>query len=168
MKNATLSLLTFLIIAVAGPSLVHAQEAIVSASDSAFAPRTITVPAGTTVTWTNNGQMPHTVTADDGRFDSGTFAPGRSYSRRFPEPGTYPYFCRLHGAPGGVGMAGVVVVTAGGAALETIPQPQLVPMRNIPYTGSNDIGFSVVALLGLMAFATAGAYLVHYYARRAA
>ena len=51
---------------------VHAQSAnAVSIVDFAFQPASIEVPAGSTVTWTNTGAATHTVTADDGAFDSG-------------------------------------------------------------------------------------------------
>ena len=75
-----------------------------------FGPSTLTVPAGTTVTWTNTDQAAHTVTADDGSFDTGFVAPGQTVSLTFAAPGTYPYYCIPHGAPGGAGMAGVIVV----------------------------------------------------------
>jgi plastocyanin len=70
----------------------------------------MTIPAGTTVIWNNDEQAKHTVTADDGLFDSGDQALGESYSFTFAEPGDYPYFCRYHGDVGGVGMAGTIHV----------------------------------------------------------
>ena len=55
-----------------GLDSVHAQGGTaVSIVDFAFQPASIEVPAGSTVTWTNTGAAPHTVTADDGAFDSG-------------------------------------------------------------------------------------------------
>ena len=65
----------------------------VSAYDGYFYPADITVPSGTTVLWTNEGEMPHTVTAHDGSFDSGTLYPGDYYMVTFYEPGTYTYQC---------------------------------------------------------------------------
>src|SRR5689334_2484604 len=56
------------------PALPAADESV-EAVNFQFQPQTITVPAGTTITWTNNGTVPHTVTADDGSFDSGTLQP---------------------------------------------------------------------------------------------
>jgi plastocyanin len=76
-----------------------------------FAPATVTIKAGTTVVWTSEDQVSHTVTADDGSFDSGTMRGGDTFSHTFTEPGEYPYYCRFHGGPGGVGMAGTIVVT---------------------------------------------------------
>ena len=88
------------------------QSATVEMQDFVFAPKTITIAAGTTVNWPNTGQAPHTSTSDTGLWDSGQKAAGESFSFTFREAGTFPYYCTLHGAPGGVGMAGTVIVTA--------------------------------------------------------
>lgn len=87
------------------------SDVMVSVIDMKFDDDTLTVKAGTTVTWTNNGDLPHTVTADDGSFDSATLASGGSFSFTFTQPGTYLYYCKLHGGPGRVGMSGAVIVT---------------------------------------------------------
>lgn len=73
--------------------------------DDFFAPAKVTVPVGTTVTWTNPGQRPHTSTADDGSWDSGGdpedyVLPGQSFSHTFITAGRFPYYCRLHGDRG--------------------------------------------------------------------
>ncbi|HEV3364004.1 MAG TPA: cupredoxin domain-containing protein [Acidimicrobiia bacterium] len=91
-----------------------ALAANVNVVDDAFQPGSITVAAGESVTFTNSGESPHTATADDGSFDTGTIDPGQSATVTFDTPGRYPYFCRFHGDPGGSGMAGVVVVTGAG------------------------------------------------------
>lgn len=78
----------------------------VSAVDNSFSPQTVTIAPGDTVHWTNDGDNPHTVTADDDSFDSGTFVSGQSYDRTFPNAGTYPYHCTIHGSS----MSGTVVV----------------------------------------------------------
>jgi len=72
---------------------------------NAYAPNPIAVATGSTVTWTNNDTTAHTSTATDGSWNSGTMAPGASFSRAFPAPGTFPYHCTLH-----PGMVGTVVV----------------------------------------------------------
>jgi plastocyanin len=90
------------------------QVAAVSIQDDVFVPRQVEVEAGGTVVWEHVGQRPHTVTASDGSFDSGTLETGASFSQTFSEPGTYSYYCRFHGTAGGAGMAGVVVVTGAG------------------------------------------------------
>lgn len=61
-----------------------------------FAPDSLTVKVGTTVTWTNQDSMRHTVTSDDGFFDSGLFGQGETFSYTFAEAGTYPYYCIPH------------------------------------------------------------------------
>lgn len=82
----------------------------VNALYSSFSPKVLHIKPGQKVTWVNNSQLPHTVTADDGSFDSGDFQPGSTYAHTFTKPGTYQYYCRMHGAAGGHGMAGVIVV----------------------------------------------------------
>jgi plastocyanin len=83
-----------------------------------FVPGTITVKVGDTVTWTNDGAVPHTVTAVDGTFDSGTadkpIEAGKDFKFTFTKAGKYPYYCRLHAPPGGgSGMIGEIDVGAG-------------------------------------------------------
>ena len=68
----------------------------VSIMGMAYSPATLTVTAGTTVTWTNNDTMAHTVTADDNSFDSGTMNPGAKYSKVFSTAGTISYHCTIH------------------------------------------------------------------------
>jgi quinohemoprotein ethanol dehydrogenase len=64
--------------------------------DFGFSPGNDLVPPGTTVTWTHTGDIVHTVTSDDGIFDSGDLAPGDTFSVTLTDPGTYWYFCRPH------------------------------------------------------------------------
>jgi plastocyanin len=78
----------------------------ISVVDFAFEPATVSVPAGATVVWTNNGSRPHTVTADDGSFDSGRLDPGEQFSQTFDQPGTFTYHCGFHPE-----MLGAIVVT---------------------------------------------------------
>jgi plastocyanin len=76
---------------------VSAQDDMtVSIQDFSFNPGQITVAPGTTVTWTNEGPSPHTTTADDGSWDSGTLQQGEDFSFTFDEPGTYTYHCSIH------------------------------------------------------------------------
>lgn len=93
------------------PVLQAAETASVAAIDDEFRPTPLTVAAGTTVVWTNEGQNPHTVTANDRAFDSGTLEPGQTFSATFDEVGQIAYYCQIHGEPGS-GMTGVVVVQA--------------------------------------------------------
>jgi plastocyanin len=93
------------------PSPAAAEQAQVKLANFAFSPAQLTVKAGTTVVWTSEDSASHTVTADDGSFNSGTLHKGDSFSFTFTKPGEYAYYCRFHGGPGGAGMAGSVVVT---------------------------------------------------------
>jgi plastocyanin len=70
-----------------------------------FTPRRIEIAAGTTVSWRNDDPLPHTVTADDGRWTSGIIDPGATWRRRFDRPGTYAFHCDPHPF-----MKGVIVV----------------------------------------------------------
>ena len=62
----------------------------------AFHPDTIKVKAGQKVTWTNDDSTTHTVTADDGSFDSGSLPAGKAFSFTFAGPGTFKYHCSIH------------------------------------------------------------------------
>jgi len=68
----------------------------VSIRNFTFSVATLSVSAGTQVTWTNNDATAHTVTADDGGFDSGNIAPGGSFSHTFTNMGTVKYHCQIH------------------------------------------------------------------------
>jgi plastocyanin len=68
----------------------------------AFVPGTLTVPIGTEVAWTNADPTEHTVTAEDGSFDSGQVALDAQFSRRFDRSGEVAYFCEIHPSMRGV------------------------------------------------------------------
>lgn len=78
--------------------------------DSCFSGTAHFAPSGTTITVSNDGQLPHTLTAVDGSFDTGTVEAGSSAELTIDEPGVYQVFCSLHGTAEGDGMAGVLVV----------------------------------------------------------
>jgi plastocyanin len=61
-----------------------------------YAPSLLTVPVGTTVTWVNHDEEPHTVTSTAGAFGSGGLVNDDSFVQTFAEPGTYEYFCAIH------------------------------------------------------------------------
>ncbi len=65
-------------------------------SGFAFQPSDLTVKAGTTVTWTNTDAAPHTVTADDGSFTSGTLTTGQTFTHTFSQAGRVAYHCAIH------------------------------------------------------------------------
>ncbi len=68
----------------------------VAMADSIFEPRELTIAAGTTVTWTNKGKLPHTATDAQGRFSSGNIDAGKTFAYTFTEAGTYQYYCEYH------------------------------------------------------------------------
>ena len=61
-----------------------------------FGPSELTVPAGTTVTWTNRDDIPHTVVSTDKVFKSKVLDTDDKFSFKFDKAGTYPYFCSIH------------------------------------------------------------------------
>jgi plastocyanin len=77
----------------------------ISMENFAFNPSTLTVSNGTTVTWINNDNVDHTVTAEGGLFDSGTLTKGENFTYTFTEPGTYSYSCSIHPS-----MKGTIIV----------------------------------------------------------
>ena len=78
----------------------------VNIDDFAFAPTTLTIPAGSTVTWTNKDGEPHTVVANDGSFHSPAMDTNGTFSFTFPIAGSFDYVCSIHPF-----MHGTVVVT---------------------------------------------------------
>jgi plastocyanin len=61
-----------------------------------FGPQTITVPAGTTVTWTNKDDIPHTSVSTEGLFKSKVLDTDEKFSYTFTKAGTYTYYCSVH------------------------------------------------------------------------
>lgn len=80
---------------VAGQDAPVATDTI-AIQNFAFSPTTVTVKAGTTVTWTNRDQDTHTVTAMAGPFHSPTLNTGQSFHYTFTTPGRYDYLCTVH------------------------------------------------------------------------
>ncbi len=93
-----------LAIALVGPALglvsLEARSATRAASvairNFAFVPQILTIKPGTTVTWVNSDDDPHTVTANDKSFHSAALDTDDKYSFTFSKPGEYGYFCSLH------------------------------------------------------------------------
>jgi amicyanin len=79
----------------------------VAVDNFTFNPQSLTVKAGTTVTWTNKDDIPHAIAAVNKLFKSKTLDTDNSYSFTFTTPGTYAYFCSLHPH-----MTGTIVVEA--------------------------------------------------------
>jgi plastocyanin len=104
-------------LALAACLLAPGTSAIAQRSDSTitmmsdtFDRTEVHVAPGQTVVWNNPDPDTHSVTADDGSFDSQDVVTGTRYTHSFDAPGAYPYYCVYHGGPGGEGMAGVIVV----------------------------------------------------------
>ena len=108
----TITLVALAALAVSGGPRVRAggkddapAKYAVKIDNYSFTPQTITVPAGTTVTWTNGDDVPHTVAATDMAFHSKAMDTDEQYSHTFDQPGTYQYYCTVHPR-----MQGTVVV----------------------------------------------------------
>jgi len=102
-----------------GVEAVPVQDArSVDIGDNFFDPPDVAIEPGSTITWTNNGALPHTVTADDGSFDSGRLNPGDSYTVAFDGQGTVTYHCAIHPE-----MRGSVTVGVGGGGPAPAEQP---------------------------------------------
>ena len=78
----------------------------VSMKNSIFSPSTLQVNINATVTWVNDDNTVHTVTSDNGSFDSGDMAPGAKFTYTFTNTGTFNYHCTIHG----VAMSGTLIV----------------------------------------------------------
>ena len=75
---------------------VAASPATVNIDNFAFAPATLTVTAGTTVTWKNEDDSPHRIGDKDGTFKSAALDTDNTFSHTFGAPGEYPYICTIH------------------------------------------------------------------------
>jgi len=73
-----------------------AETTEVKIDNFSFGPGTLTVPVGTTVTWTNRDDIPHTVVSTDGVFKSKVLDTDEKFSYTFGKAGTFPYFCSIH------------------------------------------------------------------------
>lgn len=78
------------------PSGDAVRSASVEIEDFAYDPDPVTIEEGGKVIWINRDSEPHTATAEDGSFDTGTLEEGKLKAESFKEPGTYPYVCSIH------------------------------------------------------------------------
>jgi len=81
---------------VLNPSTANEMAAEVKIDNFNFSPATLEIKAGTTVTWTNADDIPHTVVSNDKFFKSKPLDTDQKFSFTFEKAGTYPYFCSLH------------------------------------------------------------------------
>lgn len=155
-----------LVVAVAGAAFVlgpvglaWAQEASVSIEDLRFEPATIDVEVGTTVTWTNNGEVEHTATAEDDTFDSGILQPGDTYSFTFDQEGEYDYLCEVHPDMRGTVNVGGTGGNGGGNGDDDDPTDTTDTTDDdeaLPETGA-EVG--ALVYLGLALIATGGVFV---------
>jgi plastocyanin len=126
--------------------------------DNAYDPFDIEVRAGSSITWTNIGELPHTITARDESFDSGFLMTGESWTRQFDQVEVYEYFCTIH--PEMVGRVTVVAAAepaedgsaASGASGTGIVGPQpAAPASSGGFDGGPGTVRDVAALAGNVA-----------------
>jgi len=91
-----------------GNGQAEAAPNTIEISNFSFAPAALTVPVGTTVTWVNDDDEPHTVVESNTLFKSHALDTGDKFSFTFTTPGKFQYFCTIHAH-----MVGTVVVEAG-------------------------------------------------------
>ena len=145
------------------PLAIAAASTGVAISDFKFAPGTVTVNVGDTVTWSNSGPTGHSATANDGSFDTGILQKGSSGSHTFSQAGTFSYICTPHPF-----MKGTVVVqaaasgdtgdTSGSGDTSSGTTPTDAQADSGPALPSTGMDVGGLALLGLMTLAL-GAYL---------
>lgn len=123
---AALVLFAITTVAAARPVDAPARHGDVEIKDDFFDPASLTVQPGKTVVWAHEGANPHTVSADDGSFQSGTMFNGQTFQHTFTSVGTFSYFCQVHG-----GMAGVIEVVA-----PTGPQPTTIDSLGAAVSGT--------------------------------
>src|SRR5215216_4202230 len=147
-----LSILSMAAMLISVPAASAQDEMTVSIQDFFFDPDQLSVAPGTTVTWVNEGQAPHTTTADDGTWDSGTLQPGEDFSFTFDQQGTYTYHCSIH-----PDMTASVKVSGGGeatssasASMSPSASASASPTATLPGTGGISLPLvAAIALLGL-------------------
>lgn len=143
-RHTSLAVLVALVVALVGvaPMPARAAPGAVAVRDNSFEPREVHIDPGDSVIWSyEQGQNVHTVTSDErGQFSSGDMSSTNNptFSHTFEQEGYYPYFCRYHGAHGGVGMAGMVILgdpagpPPGAQPIEDAERPRLVVPSDYP------------------------------------
>ena len=166
LQLATLSLVA--VLAFAPPAWAQGQEVTVRMEDNFFAPANITVEPGTTVTWVQSGDNPHTTTSYDGLWDSGLLPGGsrQTFSFTFEEPGTYDYFCIPHED---LGMVGSVTVTGGTATASPTATATASPTATaLSDTGGPPVSSLLITLAPVLLLVVFGAIAVALLRRRRA
>jgi plastocyanin len=106
---------------------VSIEEPSADINSWSFDPLQVTIQAGQTITWTNNGMQAHTATANNGAFDTGLIEPGESKTVALAAPGGYEYICTPH-----PWMTGNIIVTAAAGAAQPAPTPAAVGPTPVP------------------------------------
>ncbi|HYW38760.1 MAG TPA: cupredoxin family copper-binding protein [Terriglobales bacterium] len=99
LRSAALAFLGLALVGFAGRASAGENPAAlqITIDNFSFAPATLTVPAGTEVTWVNHDDIPHTVVSEDkATFKSRALDTDEKFSFTFAKPGTYTYFCSIH------------------------------------------------------------------------
>jgi LPXTG-motif cell wall-anchored protein len=165
-----LALLSMAALLVSAPAASAQDEMTVSIQDFFFDPGQLNVAPGTTVTWVNEGEAPHTVTSTDGKdLDSATLDPGDSYSFTFKSDDageTYAYHCSIHpqmtasvkvsGSSESSSSASMSPSASASASASASPSASASAsvQKNLPDTGGVSLPLlAAVALLGLGALA---------------
>jgi plastocyanin len=100
--SVVMPMIIAMLLLVAGSSRVRASDqpsaanVAVKIDNFVFGPQAITVPVGTTVTWTNSDDIPHTAVSTDGVFKSKVLDTDEKFSYTFTKAGTYSYYCSVH------------------------------------------------------------------------
>jgi plastocyanin len=129
MRAVALAVALWIAAAVAlAPGGADAATDPVTVEYQSFFPGAIDALPGDTITWSNNGGRTHTVTADDGTFDSGDLLVGKHFTWSFTAPGMYMYHCAIH--RGMVGEVDVRLVT-----LDPVPSGAVAAGRSVHLQG---------------------------------
>jgi plastocyanin len=156
LQLATLSLVALLLFAPAAWS--QGQEVTVRMEDNFFDQANITVEPGTTVTWVQSGNNPHTTTSYDGLWDSGIIegGSGGTFSYTFEEPGRYDYFCIPHESMGMIGSVTVSDATATASPTATATAAASPTATALADTGGPPVSSLLIALVATLALAAYG------------
>jgi plastocyanin len=147
------------------PARAHKAATVTAAASTgvtiknfAFSPGASSVHVGDTITWTNRDIAPHTATAKDGSFDTGTINKNKSGSHTFTKAGSFPYICSIHpsmkgtvtvvasSSSGGASSGGTSSGTGSGNGSGSTATPSASSTSNLPHTGFD---IAVVVLIAL-------------------
>jgi plastocyanin len=138
-----------LLLAAAIAPVATAASGSVTIRDFSFGPSVITVNAGETVTWVNDGPSAHTATGSG--FDTGTLKKGQSASHTFASAGTFSYHCSLHPFMKGTVTVVAAAAPSGSSASTSAPAPAAAsPGSALPRTGGHPLALAALGALLLL------------------